>query len=103
MSARLIVFAAFFCLLPALCAQTGKSASQPPSAAAKPDLSGEAVVVEKEETVVRFARDGSSVRTLHVLEHVQSDAGVRSAGIVSLPFAALSQTLTFDSVKVRKP
>ena len=61
------------------------------------------MVVEKEETVVRFAKDGSSVRTLHVLEHVQSDAGVRSAGIVSLPFAALSQSVTFDSVRVRKP
>ncbi|HEX6773095.1 MAG TPA: DUF3857 domain-containing protein [Acidobacteriaceae bacterium] len=103
MSARLILFAALFCFLPALSAQTAKPASQPPSAAAKPDLSGEGVVIEKEETVVRFAKDGSSVRTLFVVERVQSDAGVRSAGIVSLPFAALSQTLTFDSVKVRKP
>jgi hypothetical protein len=32
-----------------------------------------------------------------------SDAGVRSSGIISLPFAALTQTLTFDSVRVHKP
>jgi hypothetical protein len=28
----------------------------------KPDLTGQAVVVEKETTVLRFAKDGSSVR-----------------------------------------
>ena len=51
---------------------------------------------------MRFAKDGSSVRTLFVSEQILSDAGVRSAGIVSLPFAALTQRLTFDSVRVRK-
>ena len=64
MSARLIVFAALSCFLPILSAQTAKPES--PAVPAKPDLTGQAVVVEKEATVVRFSKDGSSVRTLSV-------------------------------------
>jgi tetratricopeptide (TPR) repeat protein len=103
MPARSIVLAAFACFLPFLAAQTVKPASAPPTVTAKPDLTGEALVIEKEDIVVRFAKDGSSVRTFSVTEHILSDAGVRDAGIVSLPFAALTQTVTFDSVRVHKP
>jgi hypothetical protein len=84
-----------------LSAQTAKPLSPP--VPGKPGLTGQAVVVEKETTVLRFAKDGSSVRTLSVSEHIVSDAGVRSAGIVSIPFAALTETVTFDSVRVHKP
>jgi Flp pilus assembly protein TadD len=98
MLARLIVFASF-CILPVLSAQTPKPVSAPQT---QPDLSGQAVVINKEEAVVRFAKDGSSVRTEFVSEQILSDAGVRSAGIVSIPFAALTETVTFDSVRVRK-
>jgi tetratricopeptide (TPR) repeat protein len=101
MPARLIVFAALSCFLPLLSAQTTKPASTP--VAVKPDLTGEAVIVEKDDTALRFARDGSSVRTLSITEHILSDAGVRSSGIISIPFAALTQSLTFDSVRVHKP
>src|SRR5882757_2981326 len=100
MLARSIVLAAFACFLPILAAQTPKPA---PLATAKPDLTGEALVIEKDDTVVRFAKDGSSVRTFSVTEHIMSDAGVRDAGILSFPFAALTQTVTFDSVRVHKP
>ncbi len=104
MLARLIVFAALACFLPVLAAQTAQPAPTPPAAAAaKPDLAGEAVVIDKNDTVVRFAKDGSSVRTLFIAERIVSDAGLRSAGIVSIPFAALTETVTFDSVRVRKP
>jgi hypothetical protein len=103
MPARLIVFAALSCFLPLLAAQMVKPASTPAAIAAKPDLAGEAMIVEKDDTVVRFAKDGSSVRTLSITEHILSDAGVRSSGIISIPFAALTQTMTFDSVRVRKP
>ena len=103
MPARSIVLAALACFLPPLAAQTTKPASTPASVAAKPDLTGEAVIVEKDDTVLRFAKDGSSVRTLSITEHILSDAGVRSSGIISIPFAALTQTLTVDSVKVHKP
>src|ERR1700728_632335 len=102
MLARSFVLAAYLCFLPFLVAQTPKPASAP-TASAKPDLTGEAVVIEKDDTVLRFAKDGSSVRTLSITEHILSDAGVRSSGIISIPFAALTQTLTVDSVKVHKP
>jgi tetratricopeptide (TPR) repeat protein len=103
MPARSIVLAAFVCFLPILAAQSAKPASAPPTVAAKPDLTGEALVIEKDDTVLQFAKDGSSVRTLSITEHILSDAGVRDAGILSIPFAALTQTVTFDSVRVRKP
>jgi len=115
MPARPIVLAAFACFLPILAAQTPKPAVAPPTEArvpiknlpviakTPPDLTGEVLVIEKEDTVLRFAKDGSSVRTLSVTEHIVSDAGVRDAGILSIPFAALTQAVTFDSVRVRKP
>jgi hypothetical protein len=85
MSARLIVFAALSCFLPILSAQTANSVSPPQPG--KPDLTGQAVVVEKEATVVRFSKDGSSVRTLSVTEHIVSDAGcaARASSAFRLP------------------
>src|SRR5258708_2644187 len=115
MPARSIAFAALACFLPALFAQTVTSAASPSEGVriplknlpvltkSPPDLTGESLVIEKDDTVVRFAKDGSSVRTLSISEHILSDAGVRTAGIVNIPFAALTETVTFDYVRVRKP
>jgi tetratricopeptide (TPR) repeat protein len=102
MPARSIVLAALACFLPLLSAQTAKPASAPVATVTKPDLTGEAVVVEKSAIVLRYARDGSSVRTLTVVAHVLSDAGVRETGIITFPFSSLTETLTFDFVRVRK-
>jgi hypothetical protein len=102
MPARLIAFAALFCFLPLLSAQTAKHVAVKPSLT-KPDLSGEEAVMEKTSLVVRYAKDGSRTRTLAVKERVLSDAGVRDAGIVSVPFASATETVTFDYVRVRKP
>jgi uncharacterized protein DUF3857 len=102
MPARSIVLAALACFLPLLSAQTAKPASAPVATVTKPDLTGEAVVVEKSAIVLRYARDGSSVRTLTVVAHVLSDAGVRKTGIITFPFSSLTETLTFDFVRVRK-
>jgi hypothetical protein len=103
MSARSIVFAALACFLPVLAAQSAKPAVAPPTATAKPDLSGQEAVVEKTSLVVRYAEDNSCVRTLVVKERMLSDAGVRDAGILSIPFASAAETVTFDYVRVRKP
>ena len=115
MPARPIVLAALACFLPILAAQTVPPAPGPPGEAtipaknlpvpakSKPDLTGEALVIEKDDSVLRFDKDGSNVRTLSITEHILSDAGVRDAGIISIPFAALTQSVTFDSVRVRKP
>ena len=115
MPARSIVLAAFACFLPILAGQSAKPAVAPSTEAripvknlpvfakSPPDLTGEALVIEKDDTVLRFAKDGSSVRTVSITERIVSDAGVRDAGILSFPFAALTQTVTFDSVRVHKP
>ncbi len=102
MPARSIVLAALACFLPSLAAQTAKPASAAAATVTKPDLTGEGVVVEKSTIVLRYARDGSSVRTLTVVAHVLSDAGVRKTGIITFPFSSLTETLTFDFVRVRK-
>jgi tetratricopeptide (TPR) repeat protein len=113
MQARSIVLAALSFFLPILAAQTPKPAAALPAGdripvknlpiLAKPDLSGQEAVMEKMALVVRYAKDGSCVRTLTVREHVLSNAGVRDAGIVSIPFASSAETVTFDYVRVRKP
>lgn len=103
MPARSIAPVAFAFFLPVLAAQSVKPATVSSTATVKPDLTGEAVVVEKDDSVLRFAKDGSSARTLSITERILSDAGVRSAGIISVPFAALTQTVTFDFVRVHKP
>jgi tetratricopeptide (TPR) repeat protein len=102
MGPRPLLFAALACLLPVSAARAA-TPDMPSPATKAPDLSAEAFVVEQSEVTVHFARDGSSVRTWHIREHVQSDSGVRTVGIVSVPFAALTQTVTFDYVRVRKP
>lgn len=103
MSAPSIVVAVVFCFLPILSAH----AADPPVATSTtmttPGLSGQEIVVEKTSLVVRYAEDNSYVRTLVVKEHVLSDAGVRDAGILSIPFASMAETVAFDYVRVRKP
>jgi tetratricopeptide (TPR) repeat protein len=119
MSARLIVLAALSCFLPVLTAQTPTPSVAPTAGESvpvtnlpvlekgavksQPDLTGEAIVIEKSTIVMRYARDGSSLRTLTVVAHVLSDAGVRKTGIITFPFASLTEALTFDYVRVRKP
>ena len=69
MPAQSIVFAALALFLPVLAAQTAQPApTRAAAAAAEPDLSGQGAVVEKIASTIRFAKDGSSVRTLAVME-----------------------------------
>ncbi len=99
-------FAAFLCLPAVLLSALPRAAGASMPEVAKPsrpDLSAEALVMEESHVVSHFARDGSSVRTWSVRERIQSDAGVRTAGIISIPFGALTTTVHFDYVRVRKP
>jgi hypothetical protein len=101
MGPRPLLFVALASLLPVSASQAATPDTPSPATKAL-DLSAEAIVVQQSDVIVHFARDGSSVRTLHARQLVQSDAGVRSVGIVSIPFAALTETVTFDYVRVRK-
>src|ERR1700751_3353556 len=104
MPAQSIVFAVLALFLPVLAAQTAQPApTRAAAAAAEPDLSGQGAVVEKISSTIRLPKEGSSVRTLAVTEQVLSDAGFRSEGILSISFASATETVTFDSVRVRKP
>lgn len=53
--------------------------------------------------VMRYAKDGSSVRTMTMVARPLSDAGVRESGVLSVPFASATETVTYDYVKVHKP
>jgi tetratricopeptide (TPR) repeat protein len=104
MPARSIVLAALAFFLPVLpAAQTVKSTAARAISKSKPDLSGQEAVIEKMSLVVRYTEDGSCVRTLVVKEHILSDAGVRDAGILSIPFASAAETVTFNYMRVHKP
>lgn len=104
MPARSIFFAALSFFLPVLlAAQTVKSTAARAITKSKPDLSGQEAVIEKMSLVVRYVEDGSCVRTLVVKERILSDAGVRDAGILSIPFASAAETVTFDYMRVHKP
>jgi tetratricopeptide (TPR) repeat protein len=73
------------------------------SAAKQPDLSGEGAVIEQMHTVIHVARDGSSLRTFEMKARVLSDAGLRDAGTVAIPYSSMRETVTIDYARVRKP
>jgi tetratricopeptide (TPR) repeat protein/transglutaminase-like putative cysteine protease len=59
-------------------------------------------VIEKLETNVRFAADGTSEREQIVQVHLQSDAAVRQFGVLSFAFDNDGERVAVDYVRVRK-
>ncbi|MBS1821380.1 MAG: DUF3857 domain-containing protein [Acidobacteria bacterium] len=86
-----------FALLPAAPC-IGQSSSASPAV----DYSVEPIVVEKFDTVYRFAVDGTGTREMTTVARIQSDAAARQYGVLSFPFAGSSGHVEFDYVRVRK-
>ncbi len=70
---------------------------------AKPDYSGEPLVIEHELTTFRYNADGSGEHTLRAVLHLQSDAAVRQYGVLSFPYSADNESVELRSIRVRKP
>ena len=77
--------------------------SQASSTHAENDNSQEGAVIEEMSTKIAFENDGTSVRTQTTRVRVQTDAGVKQWGLLSLPFQSATQTVEIDYVRVRKP
>jgi len=76
---------------------------QTPSTASTPDYSSQAFVIEQLINKLTFENDGSGSREASLRVRVQSGAGVQKWGLLSLPYASSSETLTLDHIWVRKP
>jgi hypothetical protein len=74
-----------------------------PPSDVKRDYSAESIVVERMETIYRFAADGTGSREIAVVTLVQSDAAARQYGVLTVPFAGNNEHVEFDYVRVRKP
>src|SRR5258706_11737611 len=77
--------------------------SAPKSAAAKPDYSQEAFVMEQYGRKVRLENDWTSMREDSALVCVQSDAGVRQYGLLTFSYPSATGVFEIDYVRVRKP
>ena len=63
-----------------------------------PSYNGEAVVVEKAETVYRYEADGTGEKEIHERLRLQSDAGVRQFSVLSLAYASATESPQIESV-----
>ena len=77
--------------------------AQAPIPAGKSDYSKEGVVVESYTTKATFENDGTGTRVTSVRMRVQSDAGVRSFGLLAFAYQGSSEGLDIDYVRVHKP
>ena len=74
-----------------------------PSAAAKPDYSQQASVVELMSTRVSFDKEGSRTREQSTRVKVNTDAGVKAWGLLNLPYQSATETVEVVYVRVHKP
>ncbi len=63
----------------------------------------EPVVVERLDTVYRFAADGTGTKELTGVMRIQSEAAARQFGVLTIPYASSSERIELQYVRVRKP
>ena len=73
------------------------------SASEKPDYSTEALIYESFVTKVVLENDGTGSREQTVRIRVQSDAGLKQAGVLTFPYESFTSTVDLTYVRVRKP
>src|SRR6266567_5706703 len=93
-----LLSAFLFCTMLAtiLRAQTSSSSDQP-------GTSGEAMVFDRLNNVVRFEDDGTGVREATAVIRVQSPAGVKELGQLVFGYSSATEKLDVDYVRVHKP
>ncbi len=107
---RLAALFSFVCLLlsplsaqektPALPSAPSPSVS---NAGPASQYANEPVVYEKVVTAANYNADGTGDRSLEVVERVQTDGGVRQAGLLTFTYASDNEKLNIVYVRVRKP
>jgi tetratricopeptide (TPR) repeat protein/transglutaminase-like putative cysteine protease len=79
----------------------GKTPAAGPAKAT--DYSTEPYVIEKIATAVAFQNDGTNTMDVAVRTRIQSDAGIKQFGIVSLPYASASTSVQLAYARVTTP
>ncbi len=82
---------------------TAQSPDPSKSSTFKPDYSQEASVVEQYSEKYKFENDGTAVKEVSARIRVQSDAGVKSAGLLAFKYASGTGPFEIEYVRVRKP
>ena len=70
---------------------------------AAPSYSGEALVVEKAETLYRYEADGTGEKDIHEKLRLESEAGARQSSVLSLAIASATESPQIESVVVYHP
>ena len=70
---------------------------------AKQDFSQEPWIYEYRHVAMRYENDGSGTREVHARVHVQTPAGLNSAGQLIFEYNALDEQVEIRSVRVLKP
>ena len=89
-------------LIVAAVSLAGRAQTSPPPAPAKDDYSQEAAVIEEMSTKIAFENDGNFTREQTSRVRVQTDAGVKQWGLLTIPFQSATQTVEIDYVRVHK-
>jgi tetratricopeptide (TPR) repeat protein len=82
---------------------TATPAPPPPTSTKLPTYAEESIVIEHADSVFTFAADGTGFQDHSIVAHVQSDAAVRTLGVLSVGYAANSQQVEFLYARVRHP
>lgn len=99
---RWLFFSLFFSLLVLAAAEGERPTTPVAPGAQKDDSSQEASIIEQSLTKVTFDNSGSFVHQQSTRVHVQTDAGVKQWGLLSIPYQSATQTVEIDYVRVRK-
>jgi tetratricopeptide (TPR) repeat protein len=63
----------------------------------------ESIVGERQDTVYRYAADGTGSKEMTAVLRIQSEAAARQFGVLTIPFAGSNERVEIDYVRVRKP
>jgi transglutaminase-like putative cysteine protease/tetratricopeptide (TPR) repeat protein len=79
------------------------NAPQTPAATAKPTYAQEPYVLQQLTTVYSYRADGTGYRELTVAARIQSDAALRTLGVLQVSFASASERVELHYARARHP
>ncbi len=99
-----MVAAIGYCPSPLILAQTTGAATASAAANAKASTyADESIVIERSDSIYTFAADGTGFQDRTIVARVQTDAAVRTLGVISVAYAGNSQHVEFLYARVRHP
>ncbi|MDP9039220.1 MAG: tetratricopeptide repeat protein [Acidobacteriota bacterium] len=81
----------------------GRASSAAGAAASAGKYAAEPIVIERLETVYTYAADGTGTHERSAAITMQSEAALRSFGVIAVPYAASSEQVEFLYARVRHP